>query len=176
MSRPRFRRHFLWDTVQPRFLGLSFCYVVVVIAAVAGALFVVVSVLLLVHGVFFSHRIAGPLYRFRRIFQSVASGDLTVRTSIRKADYLHVEAQCLGEMVDALREKIGRIEAHHADIAPQLERLKAAAACGALREVEQEADRLRATVEQLTRAMEPFQTTPNVIEARPVQLPSASGF
>ena len=54
--------------------------------------------------------------------------------------------------------------------------LKAAAACGALREVEQEADRLRATVEQLTRAMEPFQTTPNVIEARPVQLPSASGF
>ena len=211
MSRPRFRRHFLWDTVQPRFLGLSFCYVVVVIAAVAGGLFVplmlelnhlpissveaqrvadqfellhsrfwpvvaVVSVLLLVHGVFFSHRIAGPLYRFRRIFQSVASGDLTVRTSIRKADYLHVEAQCLGEMVDALREKIGRIEAHHADIAPQLERLKAAAACGALREVEQEADRLRATVEQLTRAMEPFQTTPNVIEARPVQLPSASGF
>jgi methyl-accepting chemotaxis protein len=211
MSRPRFRRHFLWDTVQPRFLGLSFCYVVVVIAAVAGALFVplmlelnhlpissseaqrvadqfellhsrfwpvvaVVSLLLLVHGVFFSHRIAGPLYRFRRIFQSVASGDLTVRTSIRKADYLHVEAQCLGEMVDALREKIGRIEAHHADIAPQLERLKAAAACGALREVEQEADRLRATVEQLTRAMEPFQTTPNVIEARPVQLPSASGF
>ncbi|MBK9998904.1 MAG: methyl-accepting chemotaxis protein [Nitrospira sp.] len=136
----------------------------------------VVSLLLLVHGVFFSHRIAGPLYRFRRIFQSVASGDLTVRTSIRKADYLHVEAQCLGEMVDALREKIGRIEAHHADIAPQLERLKAAAACGALREVEQEADRLRATVEQLTRAMEPFQTTPNVIEARPVQLPSASGF
>ena len=211
MSRPRFRRHFLWDTVQPRFLGLSFCYVVVVIVAVSAALFLplmlqlvhlpvssteaprvadqfellhsrfwpvvaVVSLLLLVHGVFFSHRIAGPLYRFRRIFQSVASGDLTVRTSIRKADYLHVEAQCLGEMVDALREKIGRIEAHHADIAPQLERLKAAAACGALREVEQEADRLRATVEQLTRAMEPFQTTPNVIEARPVQLPSASGF
>jgi methyl-accepting chemotaxis protein len=211
MSRPRFRRHFLWDTVQPRFLGLSCCYVMVIIVAVSAALFLplmiqldhlpvsspeaqrvadqfellhsrfwpvvaVVSLLLLVHGVFFSHRIAGPLYRFRLIFQSVASGDLTVRTSIRKADYLHVEAQCLGEMVDALREKIGRIEAHHADIAPQLERLKAAAACGALREVEQEADRLRATVEQLTRAMEPFQTTPNVIEARPVQLPSASGF
>ena len=211
MSRPRFRRHFLWDTVQPRFLGLSCCYVMVIIVAVSAALFLplmiqldhlpvsspeaqrvadqfellhsrfwpvvaVVSLLLLVHGVFFSHRIAGPLYRFRLIFQSVASGDLTVRTSIRRSDYLHVEAQCLGEMVGALREKVARIEAHHADIAPQLERLKAAAACGALREVEQEADRLRATVEQLTRAMEPFQTTPNVIEARPVQLPSASGF
>lgn len=39
MSRPRFRRHFLWDTVQPRFWGLSFCYVVMVIAAVSAALF-----------------------------------------------------------------------------------------------------------------------------------------
>lgn len=211
MSRPRFRRHFLWDTVQPRFLGLSFCYVVVVIAAVAGALFVplmlelhhlplssieaqrvadqfellhsrfwpavfVVSLLLIVHGVFFSHRIAGPLYRFRRIFQSVAEGDLTVRTSIRKSDYLHVEAHCLGEMVNALRDKIGRIEAHHADMALQLEGLKAAAVRGALREVEQEADRLRATVDQLMQAMEPFQTSSKPAEARPVPFPTASGF
>ena len=211
MSRPRFRRHFLWDTVQPRFLGLSLLYVVVVIAAVSGALFLplmlqldhlplssveaqrvadqfellhsrfwpavaVVSVLLIVHGVFFTHRIAGPLYRFRSIFQSVANGDLTVRTSIRKSDYLHVEAQCLGEMVSALREKIGRIEAHHADMTPQLERLKAAAARGAMREVEQEADRLRATVEQLAQDMEPFQTKSDVIEPLPVSLPSASGF
>ncbi len=211
MSRPRFRRHFLWDTVQPRFLGLSFCYVVVVIVAVSAALFLplmleldhlpvsspeaqrvaeqfellhsrfwpvvaVVSLLLLVHGVFFSHRIAGPLYRFRLIFQSVASGDLTVRTSIRKSDYLHAEAQCLGEMVGALREKIARIEAHHADIAPQLERLKQAAARGSFREVEQEADRLRSTVDQLAQAMEPFQTKADVIEARPVSLPTASGF
>ena len=123
-----------------------------------------------------SHRIAGPLYRFRRIFHSVASGDLTVRTSIRKSDYLHAEAQCLEEMVSALREKIGRIEAHHADMASQLERLKAAVASGALREVEQEADRLRATVEQLTQAMEPFQTKSEPAEPRPAPLPTAAGF
>ena len=211
MGRPRFRRHFLWDTVQPRFLCLSLCYVVVVIVAVSAALFVplmlelnhlplssveaqrvaeqfellhsrfwpvvvVVSLLLVVHGVFFSHRIAGPLYRFRRIFQSVASGDLRVRTSIRKSDYLHVEAQCLGEMVSALREKIGRIEAHHADMAPQLERLKAAAARGALREVEQETERLRATVEQLAQAMEPFQTDSTPTASPPASLPTAAGF
>ena len=79
-------------------------------------------------------------------------------------------------MVGALREKIARIEAHHADIAPQLERLKQAAARGSFREVEQEADRLRSTVDQLAQAMEPFQTKADVIEARPVSLPSASGF
>ncbi len=211
MSRPRFRRHFLWDTVQPRFLGLSVLYVVLVIAAVSAALFmplmvqldhlplssveaqraaelfevlhsrfwpivIVVALLLLVHGVFFSHRIAGPLYRFRRIFQSVASGDLTVRTSIRKSDYLHVEARHLGEMVSALREKIVRIEAHHAEMIPQVKRLKAAASRGALREVEQEADRLCAIVEQLAQAMEPFQTTAEPSEPRPTPLPAAAGF
>lgn len=40
MSRPRFSRHFLWDMVQPRFLGMSCCDAVVVIAAVARTLFV----------------------------------------------------------------------------------------------------------------------------------------
>lgn len=40
MSRIRFSRHFLWYTVQPRFLGMSCCEVVVVIAAVSGTLFV----------------------------------------------------------------------------------------------------------------------------------------
>lgn len=211
MSWPRFRRHFLWDTIQPRFLGLSLCYVVLVITAVSGVLFLplmlqldhvplssaeatrvaeqfellhsrfwpavaVVSLLLMVHGVFFSHRIAGPLYRFRMIFRSVAGGDLTVRTSIRKSDYLHAEAQCLGEMVNALRDKITRIEAHHAEMALQLERLKEAAARGALREVEQEADRLRVTVEQLAQAMEPFQTKSDVAETNPAPLPAAAGF
>jgi hypothetical protein len=145
---------------------LSFCYVVVVIAAVSGALFVplmlelnhlplssaeaqrvadqfellhsrfwpvvaVVSVLLLiVHGVF--------LFASDRRSALSLSPDFPVRRERRsdrahldsQGDYLHVEAQCLGEMVDALREKIGRIEAHHADIAPQLERLKQAAAVG----------------------------------------------
>lgn len=211
MSRPRFRRHFLWDTVQPRFLGLSLLYVAIVIASFAGALFLplmlqldhlplssaeaqrvadqfellhsrfwpavaIVLLLLLVHGIFFTHRIAGPLYRFRRIFQSVASGDLTVRTSIRRSDYLHAEAKCLGEMVDALREKIARIEAHHAAMAPQLERLKAAAARGAMPEVEQEADRLRAIVEQLAQAMEPFQTKSAPVDPRSTRLPTAAGF
>jgi len=211
MSRPRFRRHFLWDTVQPRFMGLSLCYVMVVIVSVSVALFLplmleldhlplssleaqrvadqfellhsrfwpvvaAVSFLLIVHGVFFSHRIAGPLYRFRRIFLSVASGDLTVRTSIRKSDYLHTEAKCLGEMVSALRDKIARIEARHAEMTPQLERLRAAVSRGMLREVEQEADRLRATVEQLALAMEPFQIRSEPSNSAPAPLPTVAGF
>lgn len=136
----------------------------------------VASILLVLHGVFFSHRIAGPLYRFREIFRRVAAGDLTVRTSIRKGDYLQTEAACLGEMVSALREKIELLEANHAEIKPQLERLKQAAARGAMRDVEQETERLRLTVERFSESMESFRTKPeNLADQKPRQ-PVASGF
>ena len=67
-------------------------------------------VLIIVHSIFFSHRIAGPLYRFRRVFKSISEGDLTVTTRIRKRDYLQQEAGGLGEMVGELRNKLTRIE------------------------------------------------------------------
>ncbi|MFO0766924.1 MAG: hypothetical protein U0231_09050 [Nitrospiraceae bacterium] len=40
MSRPRVRRYFLWNTFQPRFVTVSCCYQVILIAAIAAALFV----------------------------------------------------------------------------------------------------------------------------------------
>lgn len=205
------RRYFLWDSVQPRFVMVSLCYVGIVIGAVATVLFlpvmskldslslssevaltvadqflwlhnriwptaVVVCVLLVIHGVFFSHRIAGPLYRFRRIFREVASGDLTVRTTIRKGDYLQAEAECLGIMVNALRDRIARIETHRAAIIPQLERVRQAAARGACREVEQETERLRQTIEALSHSMESFRTQAQMPAGRTDELPTASGF
>lgn len=66
--------------------------------------------LIVIHSVFFSHRIAGPLYRFRRVFKSISEGDLTVTTRIRKRDYLQQEAGGLGEMVGELRTKLTKIE------------------------------------------------------------------
>ena len=38
----------------------------------------ILFVLLSAHSVFVSHRIAGPLYRFRKVMKTVASGDLSI--------------------------------------------------------------------------------------------------
>jgi len=73
------------------------------------ALFVVL-VLLAYHSVLISHRIAGPLYRFRSIFRAVAEGDLLVWVRLRPTDYLTQEADLLNEMIGALRQKISGIE------------------------------------------------------------------
>jgi len=73
------------------------------------ALFIVL-VLLAFHSVLISHRIAGPLYRFRSIFRAVAEGDLLVWVRLRPTDYLTEEADLLNEMIGALRQKVSGIE------------------------------------------------------------------
>lgn len=72
--------------------------------------FPIALALIVIHSVFFSHRIAGPLYRFRSVFKALSQGDLTVSTTIRKGDYLQQEAGSLGEMVGELRSKLSRVE------------------------------------------------------------------
>jgi general secretion pathway protein G len=54
-----------------------------------------------------SHRIAGPLYRFRRVFDAVAAGDLTMSARVRRGDYLSLESDALEAMLAALRDRIG---------------------------------------------------------------------
>ncbi len=73
------------------------------------ALFIVLA-LLAFHSVLISHRIAGPLYRFRSVLRAVAEGDLTVRVRIRPTDYLTEEADLLNETIGALRQKVSGIE------------------------------------------------------------------
>lgn len=66
-----------------------------------------------------SHRIAGPLYRFRRVFEAVQEGDLRASARVRRGDYLTGESEALEAMLGSLRERIGSAqraidEAEHA--------------------------------------------------------------
>lgn len=70
-------------------------------------------VILCVGTVLFTHRIAGPLYRLRNVLKTIGEGNLAVRASIRKRDYLQEEVECINEMIDSLRSKIMDIEAQH---------------------------------------------------------------
>jgi general secretion pathway protein G len=57
-----------------------------------------------------SHRIAGPLYRFRSVFEAVAAGDLTVNGRVRRGDYLSLESDALQAMLASLRDRIGEAQ------------------------------------------------------------------
>ncbi len=70
----------------------------------------VVLTLFVVHSMLFSHRIAGPLLRFRRIFQRIGDGDLSMEVRIRHGDYLHPEVEALNGMIDGVRGRLWRIQ------------------------------------------------------------------
>src|SRR5688572_6234877 len=108
---------------------------------------------------YFSH-IGSPARSigFVRSSAKSAGGDLMVRASIRKGDYLHAEAECLSAMVNALRDKIGSIESCHQEMNVVMERLTQAVERGSMPAVEEATGQLCLTVEQLSRAIESFRT------------------
>ena len=62
------------------------------------------------HSLWFSHKVAGPLYRFRRILQSLAGGKIPRRQQLRKGDYLQSEMNLINEMLDSLRSRITSLQ------------------------------------------------------------------
>jgi nitrogen fixation/metabolism regulation signal transduction histidine kinase len=61
--------------------------------------------LVALHSFRFFHRLIGPLYRFRQIYEQVRNGDLNLKVKIRKKDYLHEEEAALNDMLDTLSRK-----------------------------------------------------------------------
>jgi len=96
-------------------------------------------------GILVTHRVVGPAYRMRRLFEGIGEGKLRVTTGIRKGDELQELYRSFAEMVESLRDQ--RSE----EIAQLEETLKSMEAAGIqsdytvqLREV---LERIRSTVD-----------------------------
>ncbi len=83
-----------------------------------------VFVLLGVHSLYVSHRIAGPLYRFRKTFEEVAGGNLSIKLRIRKHDYLRRDESSINEMIASLRTRVGNVRKHQKDVSARVTTLK----------------------------------------------------
>ena len=75
---------------------------------------IITFLVVLLHSMYFMHRIAGPLYRFTALFRSIGTGQLHQRARLRKHDYLHREAQAFNGMLDNLENRIQTINLHSA--------------------------------------------------------------
>ena len=69
------------------------------------AMFVVV-----LHSILVSHRLAGPLYRFRRIFRDLKEGTIPKAAHLRRGDLLQAEMQSINEMLETLSSRISDIQ------------------------------------------------------------------
>lgn len=72
--------------------------------------FVAISLVGMVVFTLFSHRIAGPLYRFEKILQQMGEGDLTANVNLRKKDQLVEVETLINEFVDMLDKRMGAMK------------------------------------------------------------------
>ena len=83
----------------------------------------VTLLVIVVHSVFFVHRVAGPMYRFRMIFQAIAEGRWVLRAKLRRHDYLHTDADELNDMLSSLESKARHIDVQLREIEDTCHRL-----------------------------------------------------
>lgn len=81
---------------------------------------------LAVHSVLISNKIAGPLHRFQRMFQRIREGDLSATMKIRRGDYLIDEQTRIADMIDSLREKVEKIRIEQKEMEEGLKEIRRA--------------------------------------------------
>ena len=68
-------------------------------------LFALTSVFLILGLLRLSHKIAGPLYRFRRVVSEAKAGVPTRDIRLRRGDFLHQEAKLLSQLIADMTEQ-----------------------------------------------------------------------
>jgi methyl-accepting chemotaxis protein len=86
------------------------------------------SVIGIVALVYYSHRIAGPLYRFRVALDALNKGDLTVRFKLRTGDELIDMADTLNSVSRSLDDRVGAVQEQADRLLRQAEDLQRSAA------------------------------------------------
>lgn len=66
------------------------------------------------HSVATSHRIAGPLYRFRRVCEAMATGVVPRPVTLRKGDHLRADMDAVNAMLDTWRTQVTQAQQHGA--------------------------------------------------------------
>jgi methyl-accepting chemotaxis protein len=62
------------------------------------------------HSILISHRVAGPLYRFRLIFRDLQEGIIPKAAHLRRKDLLQAEMQSVNEMIESLGARMSEIQ------------------------------------------------------------------
>ena len=114
----------------------------------------------------FSHRVAGPLVRYKRNLKLLAAGKLPPPLRTRRADFLKDEVGCLNQAVAGIGERVAAIRRAQADL-----RRKLAACHNVLHGPSEEFAAVLAATEDLDRAVRMFQQVDEPHDVLPELVP-----
>ncbi|GAB4265627.1 MAG: hypothetical protein Kow0092_18100 [Deferrisomatales bacterium] len=128
-----------WELLLPAVLAASF---------VAMGLVAALAVVLTLYD---SHRIGGPLYRFKANLRDIGGGNLLLETRLRERDELQSLTEAMNEMTGALREKVLAVRRAHEALHRDLSALARSGTAGP-----EDLGRLLSGSESLRRALGAF--------------------
>jgi methyl-accepting chemotaxis protein len=118
-----------------------------------GVVIVIMSVL----SIFITHKIAGPVYRLKKVLAEVAAGKLGVTITLRKNDDLQDLAAGLNVVVGDLREFVTTLKADHEVLSRCLGELEEQAALADQGEAGRELlARLQASRQSMARTLDKY--------------------
>ncbi|MBF0386765.1 MAG: hypothetical protein HQL20_02785 [Candidatus Omnitrophica bacterium] len=85
------------------FLLPILCQTIVIVTLLVGAATVAVTL-------FMSHKIAGPLYRFKETLKELVAGNFTSQVRLRKGDELSAFSDEFNQMIAVIGEKVRALE------------------------------------------------------------------
>lgn len=87
----------------PDFFFFSLALMILIVAVGIGTAGMLIFI-------FFSHRIAGPLYRFETILKELSEGNLSVRMDLRKTDQFSELKDAVNLTAASLDNRVGKIK------------------------------------------------------------------
>lgn len=112
-----------------------------------------IFMLLVVHSIYVTHKIAGPLYRIKSVLWSVKNGDLTSRVKTRTGDYLTDHAQAVNDVIDTYRNKMEGLQVMSSSVDSARDNLSSAIDQGSLDEARQRFDELSDQIDGLHKSL-----------------------
>jgi methyl-accepting chemotaxis protein len=128
----------------------------------------VLFLFMVLHVLYVSHKIAGPLYRIRSVLSYIGSGNLTSRAKLRKGDYLLQDADAVNQMATELDGRIGRMRDEWTAANKSLEALADSIEAASRKEARKSLEELRERMEVWKDSLDQFETS----ERKPVSQPS----
>lgn len=83
-----------------------------------------VAVILSTTSIFVTHKIAGPVYRFRKVLSEVSAGNLEISIKLRKRDDLKDLAEDLNNVISELRTFVLTLQEDHATMAACIDEIE----------------------------------------------------
>lgn len=77
-----------------------------------------------IHSMWIVSHVAGSLYRLKSMFSQIGQGNLSIRTTLRKGDFVTSEAELVNQMTAQLDANVSAIKMAQAIVALDIDRLK----------------------------------------------------